>query len=314
MKVSQSKAKLFRRCKYAYHLKYVRELRKKRVSRPFQFGKLIHSVIESDFNGDDPFEVLHSMSIDQLKIFAAEKEMYGEILQDVELIMTDYFEYWAQKDPLVPIRFRKKSAEHEIHLDYSRNLTIVIILDGIVRGKNHLRWLLENKTFSKRPTEDDRWRSMQSCLYHKVLEMDSGKVLDGTCWNYVCSKPPVRPELLKSGLISAKKCDTLPSVIKGMMARQNIEDRKALDAAYSNLPRWFYRVYSPVSKQVVNRMFDEFIETCHEIVRDHGNVKAKTIDRHCSWCDYSAICSSELTGTDTKMIERREYEKKKRED
>ena len=97
-KVSQSKVKLWRRCHYAYHLKYVEMLRSKRVRRPFQFGKIVHSMLEAHANGEDPFDMLEMIELQKAKLFSAEREMYDEIIKDITTIMQGYFEYHPEDE------------------------------------------------------------------------------------------------------------------------------------------------------------------------------------------------------------------------
>ena len=98
-KVSQSKVKTYRRCHRAYHNKYVLNLKRKRVKRPLMFGRMVHEMLDADANGDDPFEILDRINLDNMKLFASEREMYGDIVDDVAIIMEDYFDYKLRSEP-----------------------------------------------------------------------------------------------------------------------------------------------------------------------------------------------------------------------
>ena len=39
-----------------------------------------------------------------------------------------------------------------------------------------------------------------------------------------------------------------------------------------------------------------------------GKKKDQNMGRHCSWCDYKALCKAEATGSDIDWIINREYE------
>ena len=163
-KVSQSKVKTWRRCTEAYSLKYVDKLRRKRIKRPFMFGRIVHNMLEADANGDDPFDVLDQVSFDNQKLFAAEREMYGEIVEDLGTIMEAYFEYWPESD-LLFVRKKGRSAEHLFEIEVLPGILWTGIIDGVARTPNKLRWLVEHKSFKKKVNEDHRWRNLQSVTY-----------------------------------------------------------------------------------------------------------------------------------------------------
>jgi hypothetical protein len=65
-------------------------------SRPLQFGTMIHKALERHFNGDDALEYFEDLRKDvaAMKLFAQEREEYGDILVDTKDIITDYLDYW----------------------------------------------------------------------------------------------------------------------------------------------------------------------------------------------------------------------------
>jgi len=117
-KVSQSKVKTYRRCHQAYHYRYVEKLRKKGKSRPLQFGTMIHEALERHFNGDDPMAYFEELRNDvaAMKLFAQERDEYGDILEDTQDIIADYLEYW-DSDNLRPVRKARRGAEHTFEIE-----------------------------------------------------------------------------------------------------------------------------------------------------------------------------------------------------
>lgn len=310
MKVSQSKIKLWRKCHRAYFYKYIERLRKKLVSRPFQFGRIAHRMVEAYAEGEDPMDELKKIDLDNKKLFTAEKEMYGEIIRDMGDIMTSYFSYWPKRD-LIYLRRNGRSAEHYFEIEISDGIVMIGYIDNIGRTPNKLRWIVERKTFKQRPNEDDRWRNLQSGIYIRANELLGWPSVDGICWDYIHNKPPAVPQALKAGGFSKKRISSLPIVIERFIRENKLKRDDYLpliNTAEQNLSNYFFRVFTPVKRQLVDMMFQEFIDTAREIVDIGETRKDRSIDRHCSWCDYERICRAELMGMDVDFVKEREYE------
>lgn len=310
-KVSQSKVKTFRKCRRAYHNKYVEKLRRKRKSRPLMFGTLVHQMIEAYANGDDPFELLDSINLKDANLFAQEREAYGDLINDVETIMLEYFDFW-ESDEFQFMRKAGKSAEHKFEIEIKPGILFNGKIDAIGRRRSDkLNWLMEHKSFNRRPNADDQWRNLQSVSYFKVIDILGWKPVDGVCWDYIWSKAPGRPALLKDGKMSQKNIDTLPSMVAQVIRQNKLKqgDYAAFkDRMGEKRREWFQRIYTPRKDAVVEDVFSDFIATALEMQKMHGKVKDRNIDRHCSWCDYEPLCRAQMLGHDHEYIKEREYE------
>lgn len=306
--VSQSKVKSWRNCRKQFYYKYVELLKKKKVKRPFTFGTIVHSMLEAFAEGDDPFEVLDKIELEKGAYFRREVEMYGNIIEDLRTIMRDYFDFWGEHS-LIYIRKNKRSSEHEFRVEIESGLWFTGRIDGAGKARK-MRWVVENKSFTRAPSEDERWRSVQAAVYFRAFEMMGWEQFDGVLWNYICSKPPTIPEMLKSGEWSQKKISTIPTRLREW-AKENKVDLKKLpnlmESATENQSNYFFRVYNPVKFRVVDILFNDFLETAREIRDMFGKVQSRNIGRHCSWCDYEPLCRAELTGSDVEFLKSREY-------
>ena len=315
--VSNSKVKTYRRCHYAYHLRYVEKLRKKTKSRPLAFGTLAHSVLDHWAEGNDWGEMLKEVYKANSKVFKAERELYGEILDDVRVIMTGYFNHWGERS-LSYERVQGRSAEHVFNIEVlpGINMTGKIDFKGLTkdRGKKH-RWIGEHKTFNRKPSDDDRWRNLQSAIYIRVNDLLGWSPVEGMCWDYIWSKPPQVPGVLQDGSMSQKMIDTLPERIVEILRGEKINPKKYqafIDrVAEVNYPKYFDRVFTPVNNDVVENVMSDFLSTAAEMAERHGKVKDKNIERHCSWCDYQDLCRAELQGLDADYVRQRQYTKEK---
>lgn len=326
--VGQSKVRAWRNCRRAYWWKYVRQLQRRTTKRPFMFGKIVHRMIEAHAQGEDPNGVLDQISFDNEKLFTAEREMYGDIVEDIRTIMAEYFVYHGNSLRMIPVPDEEdglRFAEHEFAVpleelvpktDRARVQGIVFKgqVDGLAKTRaNGLRWLMETKTHDNKPGEDERWRNVQTIVYRRVvLHLEWVKTLDGVCWNYIKSKPPTRPQVLKDGSrLSAQKVTTLPSVVREVLREAGLREEdhdEILQRAVESRRDYFDRIFSPVSEIVADNVFRGFVDTACEMRDDVGKWKRDmNVGRHCSWCDYEPLCRTELTGGDVDFVAEREY-------
>lgn len=309
--VSQTKVNLWRKCHRAYHYRYVDLLKKIVKARPLQFGSIIHEMLEVSAEGGDPFKHLDKIGRVNKKLFAAERELYGEIVADARIIMQSYFKYYPKKE-LRYFPHKGKRAEHNFEVDIGHGLLLKLKVDAFARTENGLRWLVEHKTFSKMPGEDERWRDLQSTLYLYVCTQILGiKDLTGICWNYVKSKSPSSPQVLQSGKLSSRELDTLPLKVKEVIKREGLKEKDYKDlivSAEENVQTYFRRIYTPANEQVIAELLRDFITTAREVKELHGIAQERSIGRHCSWCDYELLCRTELTGGDSTYVKENHYE------
>ena len=308
-RISHSKLKLFRKCRRAYHHKYVEKLRAKKKSRPLQFGTMVHSMLEAYIEGDNPFELLAEMEKKQGKLFRTQVEEYGDIVDDVRIIMTEYFDYWGENS-LVFVRKNKRGAEHKFEVEIRPGITLVGKIDAIAKAKK-LRWMVEHKSFGQSvPNEDHRWRSLQSAIYLRVNDMIGWEPLDGTLWDYIYSKSPAFPTILKDGSISKKALNTLPLRIREVVKDRGLDPadfKTLLGAAERNRGKYFQRIFNPKKRKVIDALWQDMLETADEMVELHGKSLSRTIERHCEWCEYEPLCRAALTGGDVDFVKEREF-------
>ena len=312
-KASQSKVKTWLSCKRKYHYRYIEKLKRIKKGRPLQFGSIVHDMLEAHANGFDPFEVLEKVELEQGKLFQAEIDMYGELIVDIGYIMEDYFTYWGGRDKnsIKPIAINKKYAEHEFEIPIEgEGVLLTGKVDMFGKSIDKLTWLVEHKSFNRRPSEEFRWVNLQSSVYIRVSEMLGWPSVDGTMWDYIHSKPPEMPKELKGGNISQAKIYTLPTAIKQFCSdnKLKVKDYPSLmKHAMENRSQYFYRVRNPMSAKVVDGIYSDFIDAILDMRDNHGKKRMRTIERHCQWCDYEPLCKAELLGHDTKFILKREY-------
>jgi hypothetical protein len=278
------------------------------------FGTIVHNICEADFERQNWEEVLDHIDLTQGAMFRREREMYGNIVEDIRFIMRDYFDYWNEDHPnyVRPIKHDGRRSEHEFRIELDHGIWFTGKIDAVVKSKK-MRWVMEHKTFSRMPSEDERWRSVQAAVYFRALEEMGFDSIDGVLWDYVSSKPLNVPgELTPTGKISQRAIDSLPSRIRAWIKEEGHNKKdfaKLLSDAVDNRRNRFIRLYSPVKRPVVNMIWTDFVDTSREIAETFGKKKDQNIGRQCSWCDYQALCKAEATGSDVDWLLEREYQK-----
>lgn len=308
-KVSQSKVKTWRKCRQAYAYKYVDGLRRKVVSRPLKFGTIVHQMLEAWAKKEDPFKLLDKINLKDKKLFQSEREAYGNIISDIRTIMTEYF-LFHKNDGLEVIPLKKERAEHIFELPLTNRILFKGKIDLFAETGNGLRWLVEHKTFGRMPSEDHRWRNIQSSVYLWAGEK-LGVKLDGTMWDYIGSKPPNVPEQLKNGDTSIRAAESLPTtIINTLKERGQLKDKKyagLIKKAEGDRKKWFQRIHSRKRPAVIKQMMDDFTESAMEMEEIGMKSRVRTIDRHCDWCEFEPLCRATLQGLDVKFTMDREY-------
>lgn len=270
-------------------------------------------MIEADAQGHNPFEYLDKIELSNRKLFREEVEMYGRIIEDVGDIMEDYFNHWPE-DSLVYLPRKNRYAEHEFAVEIDDGILCKGKFDAFGEARG-LHWLVEHKSFTRQPSEDHRWRNIQSSIYQRINQMLDWFPCDGIMWDYIRSKPPTHPKPLKSGKFSTKNVDTLVSTVRRTAKELGLPvPRELLAAAKNNRDKYFIRVFTPSNEEVTDTLFREFVDTSREMSELHGKSKTRNIGRHCEFCDFEGLCRAEMLGHDVDFVKEREYTTEKEED
>jgi hypothetical protein len=314
--VSQSKVQQWRRCRLQFHFANVRNLAPRVKARPLYFGTVVHKMLEATANGKDDRAALAEIAHTDEKLFRDELETFNRMIEDISFIMRAYKKFWSDQ-PLHFTAINGRNAEIPFEVKIDDGISCKGTIDGLVQHKK-MHWLLENKTHREFPNDDHRWSNIQGAVYVTVAKLlgwpAKVKQLQGVCWNYIRSKEPTRPKLLKDNKLSqAANCDTLPEVVLDVLEEHKLNPKhyaNYLALQESNLGTWFQRVFQPVQLDVVTKLWDEFLVTAREMADyyDHTDKPPpRTIDLHCKWCPFEKICRAELQGLDVDWVIEKEY-------
>lgn len=283
-------------------------IRRKRKSRPLTFGQIIHKLCETQANDGEPLKVLDQIAQANQKTFATEREIFGDIINDSRIIWREYLQHWA-KEPLTFVKVAGHWSEIPFEVEIVKGEIVCKgRIDGVVKSPNKLRWMREIKTFKQLLSEEYRWKAVQSAVYHRIMDMMGWKECEGTLWEFIRSKPPTAPQILKSGEVSERAIDTLPTKIIETLKPLGIKPSTGLMAdAITNRAKYFQRIFMARKDEVIDHVWADFVQTSKEMSRLFGKSKTRTIDKHCDWCEYAPLCRAEMTGGDVDHLLEREY-------
>ena len=308
--VSQSKVKQWRNCRKQYWYLHIKKIQRKKKPRPIVFGSTIHKMKEVLASGGDPFKVLDEIPLEQIQLFDAEREHYGNVIEDLTYLFEDYLDYW-EKEPLVYLKHDKRTAEHPFEITLAHDIKVKGTIDAVTRYRDY-DWLTEHKNHRVIPNADERWRNVQSAVYVRVLQILGWREIEGTCWDYIRTKAPTRPRLLKDGTVSEREIDTLPNVVNDVLRslkKSPAAYKKLVDSARANASNYFQRVYTPLKNHVLDTIWSDFLRSAREM-RDTNfdRPQVRTIGRHCGYCQFEPLCRAALQGADEEAVMEMEYE------
>jgi PD-(D/E)XK nuclease superfamily len=308
-KTGFSKVQAWRSCNKRYEFSVIRNLQAKRKPPTLLRGTILHEMLEAHDHGKKPGEVF--LKYDGLygKMFEAEREFYGEnFMEDIWRIYRGYVRTYRHDDwqvlateGLVSVPLTDK-IEFEGHYDLR-----------VVHNNRH--WLVDRKTHKVIPTAEERFNNFQLLLYVRAWNIQhKSEPVEGIIWDYLRTKAPTIPEVLKSGALTRRKdLDTDVYTYRKAIRDNDLDEDGYLpylrELEKRGADRFYQRVPLPIpSKEMVNTVVQEFTQTA-EMMRT-----AKHFPRNatyaCNRCEFFRLCNAELSGINAKFVEKNDYEQR----
>jgi len=283
----------------------------KTQAKPLKIGSIVHNSIEAWAKTGKWDTILKSVQKEYKSMFEEERELYGDIPGNTERMVSGYLakygderkHYQMVEESLGPVPLTKRTQ-------------FKMRIDRLTTTKAGLT-LCETKTAKRLPEEDLRIWDLQTVLYVWALR-ELGYPVKAILWDYVRTKPPTVPQVLKNGTISLKKdidtdYDTYLAAVKG--AGCPVTDYKEiLDRLKEEGTRRYYkRVLLPVNDQMIQPVLADAKMTSLEIA-SFRHLPVRNISGFtCPRCFYSSLCHAALRGLDESFIREREYMDRKEE-
>jgi hypothetical protein len=316
VRLSNSKAKTWRRCPNQFRYKYVEKLRPKLKAVQLERGSWIHDLLQHHYDGEDWKARHKELTKEFYNLFEEEREHLGELPQECLQIMRGYLRHWKAEDK----RWHTVDSEMNETITLPNGVEFNFIIDLVVEEDGGL-WIVDHKTSKSFMDADFMLIDAQLARYHYALEQLGGYTpLRGIIFNELRTKPPAIPDLLKGGGLSQRKnMDTDVATYLREIRRHGLDPEDYRDTllrlARTKENDFFRRTRLPKDRPLTRQLMRELGWTAMEIQRaESANRFPRTPDKSCTWgCDYSDICIVELFGGDPTQLIKSNFEVVKKE-
>lgn len=315
---THSMLKTFRRCPKQAQYKYVDRLKPISLSKPLRRGTWLHALIEVHSNGGDWKELHQRLTLRFAQLFDEEKEKLGNLPDECARIMKAYLWHYALDD------WKVLEAEFTLEAKLPDGSLYRGKIDLLVEDQFGL-WIVDHKSHARLPDLSFRLRDTQSALYLWAA-LKNGIKVQGHIWNYIKTKPPTVPQILKSGLLSKRSIDTdyltYNRALKDLQNRGfkvNKEQMRYLQWLKTqqyhfgemNTSTFFQRSILEKDNAVLMQVATEAYTT-HRRMNEYRFDDVRRVERHpsnnCTFdCSYTDLCTQELFGGNTDQIRRKQF-------
>lgn len=314
-RVSHARVRMWRRCQMRHHYKYYQKLVPRRRSAALRLGSIIHTLIEAQHERGSYTRELNDFKKEFMKLFAEERQELGDLPAKAKTIVKGYFQFYEGDGLDYAHTNRRKNTELKVHFDMGECLEYIGYIDTFPRDEQRRLWVMDHKTCRSIPDEETRFSDLQLVLYHWALPMAGFPEPYGTCWDYLRTKEPARPELLKNGELSRRKnIDTTYEAymqaaveILGHAKAENYREW-AMDTLRGKEEAFYRRIFLPrPSNSLVKMVVQDIMATAKEIQANGPKAQVRNMQRDCKQCPYYILCQSEVRGLDSEFVRKMEF-------
>lgn len=318
LKLSFSRAKVWKRCHKQYDYRYNQKLRKRRPPAPRIRGSIIHDLLDASLQSPQAVrEVVKKFEKKYGKLFKEEREEYGDPIFEGQDILHRYRKVYKD-DGLTYEKVNGRNSEIPVEIPMTKTIHFFGKIDRMPRDEKNRLWVSDTKSVKKIPDEETRFSDIQTVLYiWAVLQM--GLKPAGVMWDYIRTKVPTVPDVLKAGGLSKRaNIDTtwdvyLTTILENKLDPKNYQDMH--DLLKDKEQDFFRRIFLPYNKAMVQEVFEDMLSVGQQIEQFGKEWNDRNLDKFgCKMCEYQLLCSAELRNLDSDFIRRTEYETKERDD
>ena len=313
--VSWSEIKAFRTCMHRHHLRYRERLTPKHKPPGLLRGSVLHEMLDAfsqhkrikNHKGPDPWDILEKYEEKYRSLFSEERERYGDFINDCTQLFTNYLKYY-RKDPLI-----YEESETFIATDIAENLRFIGYIDKVALDSHDRRWLVDHKFVKTIPNAEDQFSELQLLMYVWAWNrFNPGRPIAGIIWDYVRTKLPVKPEVLKNGGLSQRKNmdTTRATYLKEIKAQKlPIENyTEMLDQLEGKEDKFYTRVQLPrPSDTMISHIVSDFRASALMIQKLKGIAPRNMNSFNCKGCEYRPLCEAEIRGLDVAFIRKSKF-------
>lgn len=297
-----------------HHYKYYQGLRKKAIARPLKLGSAVHTMIEAQIQNGTWEPELKAFTKEFNKLFQEEQLMLGNLPVEVKAIVERYFDYYREDGLSYPRWRRGRATELQVHIPVTGYVSLIGYVDALPRDDQGRVWVMDHKTCKSIPTEENRFSDLQLLIYSWALPQLGYPEPDGVIWDYLRTKAPTVPEVLKAGGISKNKnidttYDVYMNTVEEKLGKKALPQYEEFAQTLKGREEKFLRriVLPSPKKSMVASVVQDLEATAMEIHTKGPTSTVRNMTRDCSWCSYYNLCQAEVRGLDTEHIRATDY-------
>lgn len=299
-------SRCLRKAYYAYELNLTRAVSAIAPAR----GILGHDCLSNLYSGKDWQTPIQKVSFDLSKVFEEERGDYASLPGDMFRIMRGYIlAYRGDKDWKI----------HGVEQDFCVKTPGGNELEGrrdLVLEDNVGLWVLDHKFVGQVPGESVRFMDAQTALYDYSAR-EEGMEPVGVIFNYIRTKAPTLPKLLKDGSMSRAKLDTDAATYMQALRENGLDPANYADYIASLNNRAFYsRFKVPRPANLIKSVLADFDQWMgvFQHAKDVG-CYPRAVSKNCSWdCEFYRICQAEMSGVDPSYLIEAYFKERRKQD
>lgn len=311
---THSMLKTFSRCPKQADYKYNQRLKPKEIQGALHRGQWIHKLLELYHTGEDWQEEHQRWTYKFASLFDEEKEKLGDLPRDILRIMKGYIWHYKNDEWLV------HDAELMIQTRLPDGTIYRCRVDMLIENQYGL-WFVDHKSHKKIPDHTFRLLDAQSALYVWAGLREKYDV-QGFIWNYLRWKAPAVPKLVKAGDRFYKRSfeTDYPTYVRALKQagldpadhRETLQMLKAqrYQPGEPQTSPFFRREVFEKSDAMLERVAKSAFRTSQRMhsydFSDPDDVE-RLVDRSCTWCTYSELCTAELMGGNGDFLRRKKF-------
>lgn len=318
--VRWSSIKTFRTCPKKYQYAWIQKLQSRKPPAPLIRGTMIGRCLDQLADKKKFEPILQEYETEYGKLFKSEQEEYGDIIGEVRRIVQNYKELY-KNDGLSYVKGKdKKPYEIEVESSFKideRTIRFTGHIDKLAMDEEGRLLIMDHKSHKAIPDANARYNDLQLLTYVWLLPLSGYANPDGVLWDYLRTKPPTVPEVLKNGSLTKRQnLDSDYQTYLKAIEENNLdpEDYKdVLDrfkAEGGN--RYFERVKLPSpQREMIDNIVTDFKVTVINILDSEKTGQyVRNMTRDCNRCEFYNLCQAELRGLDTDFIRKQSYKER----
>jgi len=296
---SLTKMNVVSRCLRKAYYAYVMNLKRAVAPIAPTRGILGHECLANLYRGKDWQAPIMKVSIDLSKVFEEEREDYASLPGDMFRLMRGYIlTYQGDKD------WKIHAVEESFLVTTPGGHELEGRIDLIIEDSTGL-YVVDHKFVGVVPEDSVRFMDAQTAIYQYVGDV-LGLEPAGVIFNYIRTKAPTVPRLLKNGTMSRAKIDTDPATYIKALKDNGLDPADYADFIATLSNRSFYNRFKlPRPRHLVKAVLSDF-DRWMTVLEECGGDKDKyprSLSKNCSWdCEFYRICQCELAGVDPSDI------------